>query len=76
MRVLWLVNNIFPELFNALESTSLVKSPISGSWMYALSECLKKVPDIEIFIVSVYKGKRIKNVKIKNINYYDSTTIK
>ncbi|MBT5530650.1 MAG: glycosyltransferase family 4 protein [Cytophagia bacterium] len=70
MRVLWLVNNIFPELFNALESTSLVKSPISGSWMYALSECLKKVPDIEIFIVSVYKGKRIKNVKIKNINYY------
>lgn len=65
MRVLWIVNNILPEL---AEATGLAGS-VSGSWLIDLSQSLSKSDGIDLAIAAI-GGNEFKKVVIGNITYY------
>lgn len=66
MKVLWVVNTIFPELAKELGQ---IPNP-SGGWMYGLADELCLNGGINLYIATVYSGKKLLHKKIDNINYY------
>lgn len=66
MRVLWIVNTIFPEPSIALG----LSTPISGGWMYGLANQLNATGEINLAIVSTYSGTELKLLSIQGIDYY------
>lgn len=66
MRVLWIVNMVFPIVAKKLNITT----GVSGGWMFDLSESLSNSENIELAIAAVYSGSEFKTVKINNITYY------
>lgn len=65
MRILWVVNTIFPSLSLSLG----LQPPISGSWMYGLAEKISEYSDIKLTVVTVYNGKEILEKQIDGIDY-------
>lgn len=65
MRILWVVNTIFPSLSLSLG----LQPPISGSWMYGLAEKISEHNDIKLTVVTVYNGKEILEKRIDGIDY-------
>lgn len=65
MRILWVVNTIFPSLSLSLG----FQPPMSGSWMYGLAEKISEHKDIKLTVVTVYNGKEIFEKKIDGIDY-------
>lgn len=65
MKILWIVNNIMPEL---AKETGLATSA-SGSWLIDLSNQLKKEAEIELAIAAV-GGNSYQKLHIDNITYY------
>lgn len=65
MNVLWIVNNIVPELS---EATGLAGSA-SGSWLIDISQGLSKTEGINLAIAAV-GGTELKKIAIGNITYY------
>lgn len=65
MNVLWIANNILPEL---AEQCALPTSA-SGSWLIDLSQKLSERPDVNLAIAAV-GGSAYKKVKIGRITYY------
>ncbi len=65
MNILWIVNNILPELS---EATGLPGSA-SGSWLIDLSQKLSQRDDINLAIAAV-GGNEFKKVNIGNVTYY------
>ena len=65
MRILWVVNTIFPSLSLSLG----LQPPMSGSWMYGLAEKISEHNDIKLTVVTVYNGKEILEKKIDGIDY-------
>lgn len=66
MKILWVVNTIFPELAKELGQ---IPNP-SGSWMHSLVQALVKISELNITVVTVYTGKEIVFKSINNIDYY------
>lgn len=65
MRILWVVNTIFPSLSLSLG----LQPPMSGSWMYGLAEKISEQNDIKLTVVTVYNGKEILEKRIDGIDY-------
>ena len=65
MKVLWVVNTIFPELAKELGQ---IPNP-SGGWMYGLADELCLNGGINLYIVTIYSGKKLLHKKIDNINF-------
>lgn len=68
MRVLWIVNTIFPYPAEKIG----VSKTVFGGWLNALAEALVKESDIELGIATVYSGKNILEIKEDEtqIQYY------
>ena len=64
MRVLWIVNTIFPELAEELKLDKIVY----GGWMYGLADALVNNTDIKLSIATVHDGEYIEK-KVNNKIY-------
>lgn len=66
MKILWIVNTIFPAPSKALN----LPVPVVGGWMYGLAERISKVQDVRLSVATVYNGKELKQFEIDDILYY------
>ncbi|WP_035650390.1 glycosyltransferase family 4 protein [Flavobacterium sp. ASV13] len=66
MKVLWIVNTIFPGPSEVLG----LKAPVFGGWMYGLANQVGNVPGIELSIATIYGGNDLKKISIDEIHYY------
>lgn len=66
MKVLWIVNIIFP--YPAMKMG--MSFNFSGGWLYSLADELNKNNNIELAIGTVYSGKKILEFKNDGITYY------
>lgn len=66
MRVLWIVNFVFPDV---AEEMGIPKN-LSGGWLLDLSKQIASSPDLELTVVSMYQGKDLKEFHLNNIRYF------
>ncbi len=66
MKILWIVNTIFPEPSKILG----IPSPTIGGWMYGMAAQLSKAPNMKLAVATVYSGKDFKKMDIDGILYY------
>ena len=66
MKVLWIVNKIFPYPTSILN----IKESVFGGWLQSLADNLKYVNNVNLGIATVYYGKQIKILENENIKYY------
>lgn len=66
IRVLWIVNTIFPYPAEQLK----IEKCVFGGWLNGLANQLKEKEDIELGIATVYKGNEIKKYYDGKITYY------
>lgn len=67
MRVLWITNNLFPDVCEALN----IPSPVIEGWLYAGAKNLLCFnPGLELGVASLYNGQEYKTVKLNGIQYY------
>jgi len=66
MKILWIVNTIFPEPSKVLG----LSVPTSGGWMYGLANQLNGVKDVKLSIATTYQGTQLKLISIGGIDYY------
>ena len=66
MKILWIVNIIFPAPSKVLGLTL----PVVGGWMYAMSEKLSITQNHQLAVACVYSGSQLKSIKIDNIIYF------
>lgn len=66
MKILWIVNTIFPYPAKQLK----IQKSAFGGWLNALAEQLKNQEDIELGIASIYNGNEIKKYYDGRITYY------
>ena len=57
MKILWVVNTIFPDAAKQIG----VPSPVYGGWMYGLSQDLAAIENLNLAVATVYDGKDIKS---------------
>lgn len=66
MKILWVVNTIFP---NAAKHLSL-ESPVFGGWMYGLAADLALSSNLTLAVATVYSGNEVKSFTVDEIHYY------
>lgn len=66
MKILWIVNMVFPEVAQHLG----LKTGVSGGWMLDLSAKIAQYQDIELAVAAVYNGKELLELDIGNIKYF------
>lgn len=66
MKILWVVNTIFPD---AAKQIGLAP-PVYGGWMYGLASNLRVYNNISLSVVTVYPGKDLKSFTVNGIQYY------
>lgn len=66
MKILWIVNVIFPHPAEQLK----IEKCAFGGWLNGLADQLKRQENIELGIVTVYDGNEIKKYCNGNITYY------
>lgn len=66
MKILWVVNTIFPDLARYLS----LPAPVFGGWMYGLATDLATSNNITLAVVTVYSGSDMKSFAINGIRYY------
>lgn len=66
MKVLWVVNTVFPDLALRLGQPS----PVFGGWMYGAAAMLAKCPSIELSVATVYPGEPLLAERIGDIDYH------
>ncbi|MCF8320865.1 MAG: glycosyltransferase family 4 protein [Flavobacterium sp.] len=66
MKVLWIVNTVFPKPSDALG----LSKPLSGGWMFGLADKVGKCDGVELAIASVYKGTAVKKITIDEVDYF------
>lgn len=66
MKVLWVTNIIFPEIAEHLG----IQQMASGGWLTYFLELLGLDERVDVAVLSVYRGKEYRNIKIKGIQYY------
>lgn len=67
MKVLWIVNTIFPYPAKCLGNET---NNYGGGWLNGLASNLENIKDIELAIATVYNGNNIKEFRDKNTTYY------
>ena len=66
MKILWIVNIIFPYPTEKLG----YKKNVFGGWLHGLSNSLMQLENIDLAIATTYNGKELLEYKEKNIIYY------
>lgn len=66
MKILWIVNTIFPAPSIAMG----LNPPVVGGWMYGLAAQLSATESISLAVVTTYSGKELKKLELDNIDYY------
>lgn len=66
MRILWVVNFVFPDVAEQLN----IPKNLSGGWLLDLSKQIASMPDYRLTVVSMYQGKELKEFNINNIQYF------
>ena len=66
MKVLWIVNTVFPKPSLVLG----LQSPVFGGWMYGLANQLSEVSGIKLSIATIYNGKDFREIIIDEIHYF------
>lgn len=66
MKVLWIVNTLFPAPSKAMG----LSAPVFGGWMYGLAEQISKVQGIELAVATTYFGAELKKMSIEGIDYF------
>lgn len=66
MKVLWIVNTIFPAPSKAMG----IAEPVIGGWMYDMGINLSKIDGVELAIATVYNGKDFKHLNIEGVDYF------
>lgn len=66
MKVLWITNVMFPRLAQELGQA---KTTIGG-WTYSAAEELKRQPEVELGVATVYQGVEVQCHRIDGISYY------
>jgi len=66
MRVLWVVNTVFPDAARKLG----ISPPVVGGWMYGLAADLSLDRSILLAVATVYHGKELLNFEVDGIRYY------
>ena len=66
MKVLWVVNTIFPD---AAKQMGLAP-PVFGGWMYGLAADLAASDNITLAVATVYSGSDFKSFTVNGIQYY------
>ena len=65
MRILWIVNMVFPKLASKLN----ISTGNSGTWMFDIADMLDKDEKVDFAIACVY-GKEFRKIKIDNTIFY------
>lgn len=67
IKVIWLVNVLFPEVCNKLG----VESPVIGGWLYSYKKVLDKYcSNISLYVISPYLGHDFVKTEINGVNYF------
>jgi len=66
MKILWIVNTIFP----APSKTLGLPEPVFGGWMYGLAEQLSKSDGIELAVATTFWGSELEEMNLGGITYY------
>ena len=66
MRVLWVVNTVFPDLAKRLGQPE----PVFGGWMYGAAAILAKCAPIELSVATVHPGEPLLAERIGDIDYH------
>jgi glycosyltransferase involved in cell wall biosynthesis len=66
MKILWIVNTIFPAPSIALKKDT----PLTGGWMYGLAEEISKQDNVQLAVATIYGGNQLLNMTIDSIVYY------
>lgn len=66
MRVLWIVNTIFPAPSEKLG----ISKPVLGGWMYGLAEQVAKQAGIKLAIVTTHSSNDFSKMQISGIDYF------
>lgn len=66
MKVLWVVNTIFPDAARQLG----LAPPVYGGWMYGLATDLAQSGNLTLAVATVYSGNEIKSFAVNGIQYY------
>lgn len=66
MKVLWIVNTIFPAPSIALG----LPVPVLGGWMYGLADQVAKSNGIRLAVVTTYSGSELRKISISEIDYF------
>ena len=66
MKILWIVNTIFPYPAEQLK----IEKTVFGGWLNGLAGSIKANSNIELAISTVYKGKKILKFHNERITYY------
>lgn len=67
IKVVWLVNIVFPEVCRELK----IPEPVIGGWLYSYKNALNKFyPQIKLYIISPFEGVELKRIECEgNIHY-------
>ena len=69
MKILWITNTIFPEVYDIISGTN--ESKVSGGWMIAAAQALLQDSNIELAIATVYHNTiKLKRIKGERALYY------
>lgn len=66
MKILWVVNTVFPDAARSLG----IETPVFGGWMYGLAADIAKSEKLKIAVATVYTGREMKILDINNIRYF------
>lgn len=66
MKILWIVNTIFPGPSMAIGKPF----PIYGGWMYGLAEQISKQDNVQLAVATTYGGKELMEMTIDGIIYF------
>ncbi|MBN2779200.1 MAG: glycosyltransferase family 4 protein [Bacteroidales bacterium] len=67
MKVLWITNSPFPEVFDELKQ----KAPVTVGWVHASAmELINQNPELNLGVASFYSGKDLRQIKTNNITHF------
>ncbi|MFC2110149.1 glycosyltransferase family 4 protein [Bacteroidota bacterium] len=66
MKILWIVNTVFPDLAQILNK----EIPIGGGWMYGMAKKMASRPDIQLGIASVHEDDFLLEEKVNGVSYF------
>lgn len=66
MKIIWLVNIVFPDVCKELG----LPEPVTGGWLYSYKNALQEFyPQLKLYIISLYDGIEVKRFKYDNYTY-------